>query len=139
MQGQTITDADRADVIARAKSVRQLLKDAAPRIEAARELPADVVKALHEARLFRLLLPRTLGGDELDLATHAEVLEIIASADASTAWVMSQGAGCALGEAYLSKDAAARWFGPANAVLAWGAGLQGKAVAVEGGYRVTGT
>lgn len=139
MQSPATTDADRADVIARARSVLPLLKDAAPRIEAERELPKDVLEALHKARLFRLLLPRALGGDELDLKTHAQVLELIASADASTAWVMSQGAGCALGEAYLSKEAAKRWFGPANAVLAWGAGLQGKAVAVDGGYRVTGT
>lgn len=127
------------DVIARAKSVTGLLKAAAPRTETERELPKDVLEALHEARMFRLLLPRTLGGDELDLRTHAEVLEIIASADASTAWVMSQGAGCAMAAAFLRPDVAKRWFGARNAVLAWGAGLQGKATAVDGGYRVSGT
>ena len=35
-------------------------------------------------------------------------------------------------------DVAKRLFGPDDAVLAWGAGIQGKAVAVDGGYRVTG-
>ncbi|MEZ5852277.1 MAG: acyl-CoA dehydrogenase family protein [Hyphomicrobiaceae bacterium] len=139
MNSPATTQTRRPDVVARARSVLQLLKDAAPRIEAARALPHDVIEALHEARLFRLLLPRSLGGDELDLRTHAEILELIASADASTAWVMSQGAGCAMGASYLSGEAARRWFAPANAVLAWGAGLQGKAVAVDGGYRVTGT
>jgi alkylation response protein AidB-like acyl-CoA dehydrogenase len=39
----------------------------------------------------------------------------------------------------MAPDDARRWFGAPNAVLAWGAGIQGKAVAVEGGYRVTGT
>ena len=29
-------------------------------------------------------------------------------------------------------------FGPGNAVLAWGAGAQGKAVAADGGYRISG-
>lgn len=139
MNSPATTQTRRPDVVARARSVLQLLKDAAPRIEAARALPHDVIEALHEARLFRLLLPRSLGGDELDLRTHAEILELIASADASTAWVMSQGAGCAMGASYLSGEAARHWFAPANAVLAWGAGLQGKAVAVDGGYRVTGT
>ena len=127
------------EAVARARSVVGLLKDAAPRIEAARELPDDVLEALHEARLFRLLLPRSVGGDELDLRTHAEVLEIVAGADASTAWVMSQGAGCAMGGAFLSEEAAERWFRPKNAVLAWGAGLQGEATTVDGGYRVSGT
>jgi alkylation response protein AidB-like acyl-CoA dehydrogenase len=128
-----------SDPLERARSVVPLVQAAAPRIEAARELPADVLEALHEQRLFRLLLPRSLGGDELDLRTHAKVLETIASADASIAWVISQGAGCAMAAAFLSEEAAERWFGPRNAVLAWGAGLQGKATAVDGGYRVTGT
>ena len=88
--------------------------------------------------MFRLLLPRSLGGDELHLKTLAQVTETIASADASTAWCMGQGAGCAMSAAYLKPEVARRLFGPADAVLAWGAGIQGKAVAVDGGYRVTG-
>jgi alkylation response protein AidB-like acyl-CoA dehydrogenase len=139
MQKRTIIEASlRDDVIARARSVTALIAAAAPRIEAARELPPDVLDALHEARLFRLLLPRSLGGDEVDLETHAIALETIASADASTAWVMGQGSGCSMAAAFLAPDAARHWFGHRNAVLAWGAGIQGRAVAVEGGYRVTG-
>ncbi len=116
-----------------------LLREAAPRIEQARELPDDVVGALHAAGLFRLLLPKTVGGDEIDLRTHAELLEIVATGDASTTWCLSQGAGCAMGAAFLKPDVAKRLFGPSDAVLAWGAGTQGKATAVDGGYRVTGT
>jgi alkylation response protein AidB-like acyl-CoA dehydrogenase len=40
--------------------------------------------------------------------------------------------------AFLKPEAAQRLFGPSNAVLAWGAGIQGTAVAVDGGYRVSG-
>jgi alkylation response protein AidB-like acyl-CoA dehydrogenase len=116
----------------------ELLSASADRIEAGRELPADIVAALHEARLFRLLLPRSLGGDELHLKTLAQVIEVIAGADASTAWCLGQGAGCAMAAAYLKPEVARRLFGPADAVLAWGAGIQGKASAVDGGYRVSG-
>lgn len=130
---------EKRHVIERAKGVTELLRSERQRIEEARELPDNVVSALHDARLFRLLLPRSLGGNELDLRSHAEILEIVASADASTAWCLSQGAGCAMAAAFLEPDVARRLFGPDDAVLAWGAGLQGKAVAVEGGYRVTGT
>lgn len=122
-----------------AKSLCVYLKDAAGRIEGQRELPNDVLELLHHERLFRLLLPRSVGGEELDLKTFAEVLEIIATADASSAWVIGQAAGCALSCAFLSREAAERWFRPATAILAWGAGLQGKAWAVDGGYRLTGT
>ncbi|HUS97602.1 MAG TPA: acyl-CoA dehydrogenase family protein, partial [Hyphomicrobiaceae bacterium] len=128
--------ADRA--IARACGLVDILKAAAPRIEAARELPPDVLSALHDARMFRLLIPRSLDGEELDLVSHAKVMETIASGDASAAWVMGQGGGCAMASAYMEPQAARRLFGPADAVLAWGAGIQGRAVPVAGGYQVTG-
>ena len=124
---------------ARARAVAGLLAASAGQIEAARELTPDVLAAMHEARLFRVMLPRALGGDEADPATFAEVTEILAAADASAAWCVGQGGGCAMSAAYLAPDAAQRLFGAPNAVLAWGAGIAGKAVAVPGGYRVTGT
>lgn len=126
------------DVLERARCVSRMLDQAAPRIEAASALPDDVLAALHEAGMFRLLIPRALGGEELDLVTYASVMEIIAAGDASTAWCMGQGSGCSMASAFMEPAAASRLFGPRNAVLAWGAGIQGRATAVDGGYRVTG-
>ena len=132
-------EADAApEAIARARGLVEFLNASAERIEAGRALPADVVAALHAARMFRLLLPRSLGGDELHLKTLAQVTEVIGGADASTAWCLGQAAGCAMAAASLQPEVARRLFGPADAVLAWGAGIQGKAHAVDGGYRVTG-
>jgi alkylation response protein AidB-like acyl-CoA dehydrogenase len=129
---------DSNDVIARALSVGDVLKAEAEKIEAAGRLTDIAVAAMHNARLFRLLLPKSVGGDEVSLRTHAEAMEIIASFDASTAWTMSQGSGCSMSAAFMEPQAAERLFAPPDAVLAWGAGIQGKAVIVEGGYRVTG-
>jgi indole-3-acetate monooxygenase len=128
----------RTDILERARSVRDMLLEAGSRIEAEREVPADVMDGLHDAGLFRLLLPRSVGGYELDLTTHAEVMEIVAGYDASTAWCMSQGAGCSMSAAFMESAAAKRLFGPRDAVLAWGAGIQGKATPVDGGYKVSG-
>ena len=122
----------------RARALLPLIADAAPRIDSARELPAEVLAALHEAGLFRLGLPRAVGGEELPPADIALVTEAIATADASTAWCLGQGNGCAMAAAFLDDVPAREVFGPADAVLAWGAGAQGRAVAVDGGYRVTG-
>lgn len=133
-----ISAATPTDAPTRARALAPLLDAAADRIEAAREMPPDVLAALHEARMFRLLLPTSLGGEALDLRSHVETLATLAEGDASAAWVVSQGAGCAMGSAYLKPDAARRWFSSDDAVLAWGAGIQGKAVRVEGGYRITG-
>ena len=116
-----------------------LLRERAAAIEAGRELTADVLDALHERELFRLSLPAHVGGYELPVPVLAEVTEIIAGADASTAWCLGQAFGCAMSAAFLDEDAAREVFGPADAVLAWGAGPQGTAVATDGGYVVNGT
>jgi alkylation response protein AidB-like acyl-CoA dehydrogenase len=137
-EGLTTSGAPSSDAVARARGLAKTLRTAADRIEEARALPTDIVAALHEARLFRLLLPKSIGGDELHLKTLAEVIEAIARVDASTAWCLGQAAGCAMSAAYLKPEVARRFFAPADAVLAWGAGIQGKAVAVDGGYRISG-
>lgn len=123
---------------ARARALCPLIAGAAPRIEAERELPAEVLDALHEAGLFRLLIPRELGGAEADPMCFVEVIEAIATADASTAWCLGQGLGCAMSAAYLTRAAAERVFGNARAVLAWGAGVNGAARRAPGGWRMTG-
>ena len=116
-----------------------LLRARAAAIDTERELTADVLDALHERELFRLSLPARLGGHELPIPVLAAVAEIIASADASTAWCLGQAFGCAMSAAFLDEDAAREVFGAADAVLAWGAGAQGKAVATRDGYRVSGS
>ena len=123
----------------RARSMAPLLRKRAAAIEAQRELTADVLEALHERELFRLSLPAHVGGYELPIPVLAAVTEIVAGADASTAWCLGQAFGCAMSAAFLDEDTAREVFGPPDAVLAWGAGAQGAAVAADGGYRVNGS
>lgn len=127
-----------ADILDRARALVPQIASLAAEIERERRLPARVLDALHEARLFRLILPRSLDGLETDPVTFFHVIEAIATADASTAWCLSQAGGCATAAAYLDPAVARRVFGDPHAVLAWGPGPKAKAVAVEGGYRVTG-
>jgi alkylation response protein AidB-like acyl-CoA dehydrogenase len=123
----------------RARALVPAIAAAADHIEAERELPAHVLEALFEAELFRLTLPGFLGGAELPVASLAQVSECIATADASTAWCLGQALGCAMSAAFLDQGPARQVFGSADAVLAWGAGNEGKAVAAEGGYRISGS
>jgi alkylation response protein AidB-like acyl-CoA dehydrogenase len=98
-----------------------------------------VLAALLDAGLFRLLLPRGLGGSELDPVTFARVIETVARADGSAAWCLCQASGCSMAAAYLRPEVAAAVFGrDPRAILAWGPGPAARAVAADGGYRVTG-
>src|SRR5256885_4162953 len=122
--------------------VQALLPDIAAHAaetERERRIAAPLVAKMLEAGLFRMLLPRPFNGLETDPLTFISAIEAIATADAGAAWSLCQTAVCAMIAAYLPADAAMEIFGrDPNAVLAWGAGPAGRAVASEGGYRVTG-
>ncbi len=122
-----------------ARAVAPVLRAAADQIEAERALPPHTLAAMHDGELFRLTLPRRHGGAELPLPQLTQVAEIIAGADASAAWCLGQASGCAMSAAFMDEAPARKVFDPPDAVLAWGAGIQGKAVATEGGYLVSGT
>ncbi|WP_424813071.1 acyl-CoA dehydrogenase family protein [Roseococcus sp. YIM B11640] len=128
------------DPLTRARTVAPAIEAASHRIEAARELPPDLLDALHDARLFRTLLPRSLGGDEATPETYVRVMEVIARADASTAWCIGQASGCSMAAAYVAPEVARRIWAAPTAALAWGAvGPDQIAQVVDGGYRVTGS
>src|SRR5213079_1945282 len=81
------------EVISRAEMLRPEVAAASDEIEAERRLPPRLLDRLHEARLFRLLLPRSANGIETDPVTFFHVTEAIARGDASTAWCLSQAGG----------------------------------------------
>src|SRR6266436_5565009 len=105
----------------------------AEEIERRRELPEPIVEALIERGLFRLLLPRTLGGAELRPAVYFEVIEEVAKHDASTAWCLGQACGCTMTAAYLDPEVAREIFGGKRGILAWGPPGPAEARAVPGG------
>jgi alkylation response protein AidB-like acyl-CoA dehydrogenase len=127
------------DFPARARALAPHIAQAARQIERERQLPSDLVAALHGAKLFRMLLPRSVGGGEVDPPTYFETIEAIGKADASTAWCIAQASGASMGAAYMAPDAARTVYGAGDAVMASGPGTTGtRAQVVDGGYRVTG-
>ena len=128
-----------ATLISRAEALRPAIEAASNDIEKGRRLPPALLDRLHEARLFRLLMPRSSNGLETDPITFFHVIETIARGDASTAWCVSQAGGCSMSAAYLDLPVAQEIFGEdPRAVLAWGPGPRVKAIETDGGYRVTG-
>ena len=104
--------------LARARALGQVVDAAADEIEARRELPPPLVAALIEAGMFRLLLPKSLGGAELRPAEFACIMEEIASHDASAAWCVGQACGCTISAAHLDPAVARTIFGPPDGIVA---------------------
>lgn len=136
---QTIApgEARQIDYLARARALGPLIAASADEIEQFRELPPRLVSALKQQGLYKLLLPELYGGAELHPAVYVQVIEEIASHDASTAWCLGQGCGCAISASLVEPEIAREVWGPQDAVVAWGP-PGGSAMPVEGGFRVTG-
>ena len=117
-----------AECLARARALIPLLQSAAARIDAACELPKDVLDGMHDAGMFRLLIPRAFGGFELKPSEYVRCVEAIAIGDASAAWCMNQGSGCSMTAAYLAPEVSWEIWGGKRDVLAWGQGPGAKAI-----------
>ena len=127
------------DYIERARELGSELDAAAEEIELRRELPEPIVEGLVERGLFRLLLPRALGGAELPPAVYVQVIEEVAKHDASTAWCLGQATGCTMTSALLEPEVACEIFGGKRGIVAWGPPGPAEARTVPGGYRLSGT
>jgi alkylation response protein AidB-like acyl-CoA dehydrogenase len=127
------------DYLSRVRSIAPVIAGASDRIESGRRLTPDLVSTLHGVGMYRMLLPKAYGGGEVDPATFHLAISEIAQHDASTAWCLCQGNGCAMAAAYVAPEIADKiWGQDPTAVLAWGP--PGKATAVDEGdsFRVTG-
>lgn len=112
---------------------------AADQAERDRQLPASLVEALGRAGLFRMCVPRGLGGSESHPVEIVAILEELARADASTAWVTMIGATGGISAAYLEPGIARDIFGSERDWLTAGiVAPSGTAKPVEGGHRVSG-
>jgi indole-3-acetate monooxygenase len=129
----------RVDCVANARALAPVIAAAAPRIEAERQLPDDLVDALHEARLWRMLVPRAYGGEEVSVVEYVQAIEEIAKADASTAWCIGQTSVCSTVSRNMKPEVAEEIFKKnPRGVLAWGPTNNAKAIAEKGGYRISG-
>jgi alkylation response protein AidB-like acyl-CoA dehydrogenase len=103
-----------------------------------RRLPPAMFAALASAGLFRLWLPKALGGPELSPLEFMAVVEQVAALDGSLGWVVGNGAGMSRAGGYVPEPAARRWFSDPGAFIASATGAVGEAHQADGGYRVSG-
>jgi 3-hydroxy-9,10-secoandrosta-1,3,5(10)-triene-9,17-dione monooxygenase len=130
---------DLAELLKRADGLRPLLERNAETTDSLRRLPDEVVTAVREAGLCRLMVPTRFGGYQTTIRTYIEVIAELGRGCGSTAWVASLINVCAW-LAALFPDRAQRdvWGANPDAWVAGSLAPHGTAVAVDGGWRVTG-
>lgn len=111
----------------------------ADRIEKERMIPPEITNEMKDRGLFRLLIPRSLGGAELDHPSFLRIVYEFAKADASTAWCINQNNVFATNSTRLPEEAAREiWSDWRNVVTNGPPTSDTYAIPVDGGYRVTG-
>jgi alkylation response protein AidB-like acyl-CoA dehydrogenase len=107
-------------------------------IEKARHLPRDLAEAMRATGLFRLAIPRAIGGDEAQPVELLNNIETIAAADGSTGWCAMIGIASNVSSGYMNETAAREVFADPAAPTAGIAAPAGAAVRVDGGMIVNG-
>lgn len=133
----TTVSVSQATVREAVERVRPAIETHAEHAERERNLPAPVVDAMRDAGLFDLLLPKEYGGAEVDLPVYLEAVEALSRIDSAAGWVYMILAGSAFEVAFLPPSAVST-IHPHGALTGSAIMPRGRAVPVEGGYRLSG-
>ena len=143
MKSDTVIDrpasADPDSLLQRAAALAPRLRARATEAETLRRLPEESIRDLRAAGLFRIMLPKRLGGHQAGLHVFIDVVAEVAKGCGSTAWVL----GVVNAHHWLiglfPKRAQDEVFGTQpDAIVAAVIGPRGKARRVEGGYMISG-
>jgi alkylation response protein AidB-like acyl-CoA dehydrogenase len=121
-----------------ARAIDPVLRAGVDQAERERRLPREVAEALVEGGFFRMLVPASLGGAEIDAAAFVATVEELARTDANAGWCIAACATSGMVAAYLEESAAREIFGSPGGVSGGVFAPKGRATREGDDYRVTG-
>lgn len=127
-----------ADPVGIAASLRPLLEDHAAACERERRIVPPVMAALRASGLFHITAPQRAGGPGHRLTTHIETVAELAKGCVGTAWAYGLLSGITGTALALPPTMTGRLFQTGEELFCSASAPSGKAVAVPGGYRVSG-
>jgi resorcinol 4-hydroxylase (FADH2) len=129
---------DVPELLARSRAIAALARERVRKTEADRRISDDMIEHMREADLFRVMQPQAYGGFEYGFDVFSQIVGTIASGCGSTGWVYGLLASHQWLIGCFSRAAQDEvWLDP-TALAAGTYAPVAQAVAVEGGYRVTG-
>lgn len=120
------------------EKIAPVLRENAPLADRECRLPDASVEAMREVGLYRMWVPRSLGGYEIDPVSAFDLVEEIARLDAAAAWNLYMSVTPGIVTMWLPEEGAREIFEDPDARLAGTLFPPLTAVPVDGGYRVSG-
>jgi len=127
-----------SDLLTRARAIAALARERGQQTEADRRVGDDMIERMRQADLFRIMQPRSYGGFEYGFDVFAQVVAAIAGGCGSTGWVYGLLASHQWLIACFPKAAQDEVWQDRTALAAGTYAPVGQAVAVDGGYRLSG-
>lgn len=128
-----------AGYIERVRQLAPLIREHAERAEREAQLSPEVVEACREAGLFRIFLPKRLGGGELTVPESLRVYEAVARIDGSAGWNTAICSGGPLFGHFIAREAFEEIFGDPRSIAAGSLNpMTTQAVRAPGGWRFSG-
>jgi resorcinol 4-hydroxylase (FADH2) len=127
------------DLMARARAIGELARERVQQTEADRRVSDDMIERMRQADLLRVMQPQAFGGFEYGFEVFSELTAAIAAGCGSTGWVYGLLASHQWLVACFSREAQEEVWCEPDATATGSYAPVGQAVAVDGGYRLTGT
>lgn len=107
-------------------------------INETRQIPQDLIDSMTAQGLFRLLVPASVGGGEIDFLEYLTITQAIAAADASAGWCFNQNNVLGTMANLMPESLAQEIWSDPNAILSNGPPQHAAVTPVDGGYQLTG-
>src|SRR5258708_22658240 len=97
-------DIDAHPLVEAAVALRPVLRQYQDEIEREQRMPPSLVGQLREAGFYKMVIPRALGGLQVDTLTYLRVVETLAEGAGSVGWNLGNGGVGQLGTLRLPRD-----------------------------------
>jgi indole-3-acetate monooxygenase len=133
-------DIEAEPLVQAAAALRPVLRGYQEEIEREQRLPPALVEQLRAAGFYRMVIPRSLGGLQVDPLTYTRVVELLAEGVGSVGWNLANNGIGQLVTLGMPDEGVQEIHGQGSPSIIAGTAVQGggQAVPVEGGYRVNG-
>src|SRR5437879_13002821 len=137
---QLPADIEAEPLVRAAAALQPVIRSHRDEIDREQRLPKTLVEQFHAAGFYNMTIPRELGGLQVDPLTYLRVVELLAEAAGSVGWNLCNTSIAQLVTLGLPDEGVHEIYGHGGDTAIAGTAVQGggRAVPVDGGYRVTG-